>query len=187
MNISIDLLPQRTRRREGSLPIIPVAGLVSIITWAVVLTFTYLDVRNNVRELESQVEVRTEHLSAVEADLLAMISGINELNYVDDFTAMNSFLTGMYKSTIALKDQVYFHLPENVSVQRYDYNNQGDLILQITSTSKGDAAVYLNRLLHEREVSRAEVNTIALQSEDGVMYQSNYTLKLKTLAGEGNE
>ncbi|GAE34949.1 hypothetical protein [Halalkalibacter akibai] len=184
MNISIDLLPQRTRSRTGNLPIIPVAGVLSIVAGAVVLTYTFLDTRSNVEALEAQVATQTELLTAVEADFLAMTTGINDYNYVDYFTSMDTLLTNVYKGTIPLKQRIYFHLPEEASVNSYSYVNNGDLSIQITSVSKGDAAVYLHHLLNEQEVSGAEVNTIALEGDEGVTYLSNYTLKLKTLVGE---
>ncbi|ARK31601.1 hypothetical protein [Halalkalibacter krulwichiae] len=187
MNISIDLLPERTRRQEGKLPLIPVFGLASIVAGAMFLTFTYISVNNNVTQLEAQVATKTEELLTLEAGVLATTSGINAFNYVDEFTAMSTLLSSVFKGTISLKDRIYFHLPEGTEVTRYSYENNGDLTVQVTSVSKGDAAVFLNHLLNEREISGAEVTTIELQSESGIIYQSDFTLKLKTLAGEQYE
>ncbi|WP_216828810.1 PilN domain-containing protein [Alkalihalobacterium elongatum] len=185
MNISIDLLPQRVIKKEKGLPIIPVVGAFTVIAAASFLTYTYFETKNSVQSLEQQVVAQTAELHQLEQDFITKTTGITEYNYVDYYTSMNTFLGGIYKDTVDLKEQMYMLLPDKAEVTNYSFINNGDLSMQVTFQSKGDAAVYLNRLINSNLVSNAQVESIST-SDDDFLYQSQYTLKLNTLVGEGS-
>ncbi|WP_209121982.1 hypothetical protein [Alkalihalobacillus sp. BA299] len=185
MNISIDLLPQRAKAKEGRIPIIPVAGVFTVIATVSFLTYTYFDTKSSVQSLEEQVATQTEVLHTVQQEFLSRTTGLTEYNYVDQYKTMNVFLDNIYKDTMDLKKRVYMLLPEKAVVTNYSYINNGDLSMQITFYSKGDAAVYLNRLLNIDWVASAEVRSISTSGQD-FLYQAQFALKLNTLVGEGS-
>ncbi|MCL7748099.1 hypothetical protein [Halalkalibacter alkaliphilus] len=188
MNISIDLLPDRSRAIEGSFPVIPVAGLAAIFVGAIVLTYTFIDTRNQVQALEEQIALQTQVRNTIELEYSSMTTGVTEYNYVDHYTAIDRFLNDVYKGTVDIKDRIYFLLPHGATVDYYMYTNNGDLQLTVTTFSKGDSAVFLNRLFGEEIVSGAELDSITVIGEDSnLAYTSQFTISLQTLVGEVNE
>ncbi|MFV8828751.1 hypothetical protein [Alkalihalobacterium sp. APHAB7] len=184
MNISIDLLPQRVKAKErGGVPVIPVAGACAVIVAASFLTFMYVDTKSSVQSLEQEVAAQTEVRNAAEQEFLTKTTGMTEYNYIDYYTNVNTLLDTIYKDTIDLRERVYMLLPDRAEVNSYSFLNNGDLSMQITFQSKGDAAIYLNRLLQAEIVTSAEVQTISISNED-LLYQSQFTLKLDTIVGE---
>ncbi|WP_078430216.1 hypothetical protein [Alkalihalobacterium alkalinitrilicum] len=183
MNINIDLLPQRVKTKEGGFPVIPVAGVLTVVATASLLTYTYFDTKSSVQSLEEQILAQTEVQNTLQQDFLTKTTGLTEYNYVEQYTHMNRLLGSIYKDTIDTKERVYMLLPEKAEVNNYSFVNSGELSMQITFQSKGDAAIYLNRLLNADLVSSAEVQTISTNDQD-LVYQSQFTLMLHTLVGE---
>ena len=73
-------------------------------------------------------------------------------------------------------------MPEKAEVTAYTYQNSGELTMTVNFFSKGDSAIYLDRLLSVPFVHEAQLISIAVD-EETFRYDSTYELKLDTLVG----
>ena len=73
-------------------------------------------------------------------------------------------------------------LPKQSEVTKYNYMNNGEITLTVNFFSKGDSAIYLDRLLNAPFVKEAQLVNITV-NEETLTYDSTFELKLKTLVG----
>lgn len=185
MRISIDLLPQSQIDKETQSPIllVPFVGLAAVVAAAGFLTFSYFDLKEEVSRLEQTITEKQSLKGTLQQSLSMKTVGTNEYNFLEKYANVHELIKGIYLDTVLLKDKVYQLLPNESQIDSYSYTNSGDLDLTITFASKGDAAIYLNRLLAAGFVESAIVTNITSNTEE-IIYTSQFQIKLKTIVGE---
>lgn len=182
MNISIDLLPQGRRERLNRLPfLLGVAGLFFVIS--ALLVILYFTGRSSIHKLDEQIATKTEARDSMLAEITSRRNGVTEYNFVDKYKTIYTFLNGIYKNPITLKEELYKLLPEGGSVSNYTFENTGALTMTVLFPSKDAAATYLQRLLQADFVTEAKVTSISLNTEKN-MYEANFEATVVTLEGE---
>lgn len=185
LKISINLLPQSHLEKEKSsrFLIIPITGLVVITTAASFLTYAYFDLSTKVDLLNTDIIEKTTLRADLQQTVASKTNGITDYNFSEKYVSVDELMKSTYKDTVQLKSTVYQFLPQDASINSYSYTNNGNLNVTVTFASKGDAAIYLHRLLQADFVESAVVNTITSATEE-IIYTSQFDIKLKTLVGE---
>jgi len=184
LRINIDLLPHSQIETEKSaIIVIPILGLILVVLIVGYFTYSAFHLNSQATQLDENIIENNGLILNLEETLANKTTGITEFNYSDKYLNVDGFINTLYKDTIELKSSLYYLLPENANVESYAYTNSGDLNVAITFPSKGDAAIYLNRLLQAEFVETAFVTTINSDTEE-ISYTSQYVVKLKTLVGE---
>jgi hypothetical protein len=185
LRISINLLPNShiEKEKNSSLLLVPVTGLVAFVAAASFLTYSYFNLKGEAAELEQNISESYDYREVLQTDVASKTTGITEYNFVEKYKNAEMLLNSIYKDTVDLKTNVYRILPEDANVDNYSYSNNGELNVTVTFASKGDAAIYLNRLLEAKFVDTAVVHSINTDSEE-ISYTSQFEIKLKTLVGD---
>lgn len=185
MRISINLLPHSQIEKEVKSPIllVPIAGLIAVIAAAGFLTYTYFDLNSQVDQLEQNISDQNSVKLDLQQSLSMKTIGLNEYNFLEKYVNVNEFIKTIYMDTVQLKSSVYHLLPEEAIIDSYAFTNSGELDVTVTFHSKGDAAIYLHRLLQAEFVKNAVITTINSDTEE-ILYTSQFQIELKTIVGE---
>ena len=75
---------------------------------------------------------------------------------------MDEVLSSIYVNPSNMHDGLKTRLPEKAEVTAYTYQNSGELTMTVNFFSKGDSAIYLDRLLNVPFVHEAQLISIAM-------------------------
>ena len=183
MEIRINLLPQTYSTKEKSnVFLIPVLGIVTVVATAAILTYSYFDKKNSVQTLSNQIALQTTTRDGLLKEFQERTVGVTPYNFTDKYKAMDGVLSSIYVNPSKTHNVLKSRLPEKAEVTVYTYQNSGELTMNVNFFSKGDSAIYLDRLLNVPFVHEAELISIAVD-EETFRYDSTYELKLDTLVG----
>ena len=183
MEIRINLLPKTYSTKEkSSVFLIPVLGIVTVVVTAAILTYSYFDKKNSVQTLSDQIALQTTTRDSLLKEYQETTAGVTPFNFTDKYKAMDGVLSSIYVNANVLHDGLKTRLPEKAEVTAYTYLNSGELTMTVNFFSKGDSAIYLDRLLSVPFVHEAQLISIAVD-EETFTYDSTYELKLDTLVG----
>ena len=184
MEIRINLLPKTYSTKEkSSVFLIPVLGIVTVVVTAAILTYSYFDKKNSVQTLsESNSPSNYYPGQSVKRISRDNSRGNTRLILAEKYKAMDEVLSSIYVNANVLHDGLKTRLPEKAEVTAYTYLNSGELTMTVNFFSKGDSAIYLDRLLSVPFVHEAQLVSIAVD-EETFRYDSTYELKLDTLVG----
>jgi hypothetical protein len=183
MEIRINLLPKTYSTKEkSSVFLIPVLGIVTVVVTAAILTYSYFDKKNSVQTLSDQIALQTTTRDNLLKEYQDTTVGVTPFNFSDKYKAMDDVLSSIYVNANVLHDGLKTRLPEKAEVTAYTYLNSGELTMTVNFFSKGDSALYLDRLLSVPFVHEAQLISIAMD-EETFRYDSTYELKLDTLVG----
>ncbi|MDT8859514.1 hypothetical protein N0O92_04655 [Alkalihalobacillus sp. MEB130] len=182
MKINIDLLPQKTERKDSTVLIIPVAGAVMIFLLAIYVTVSFIHLSSSVAKLGANVEEQTAYLDELNVELLEKQTGTTAYNFVDHYTQLEHVLHSIYQDATVIRKELFSFLPTETEVNEYDYDHAGNVTMVVTFSSKEDAAIYLNRLLHVDMVMDAKIETISLVEQNG--FRSLLHVELNSLVGD---
>jgi hypothetical protein len=184
VEFSINLLPQSTSKEEKrSLYLVPILGIMTVVATAAFLTFSYVNTKSSVKTLTENITTQTTERDQLLNEYQKKKAGVTEFNYRDKYIELNHVLSTTYVETIDLQKKVEFLLPVKAKVNSYTYSNNGELLTTISFYSKGDSAIFLNRLLNADFVEQAELEIIAAE-EGELTYQAMFNVKLNTVVGE---
>jgi hypothetical protein len=184
VEFSINLLPQSTSKEEKrSLFLVPVLGVITVVAATAFLMFSYFDTKRSVETLTESIATQTTERDQLLNEYQQKKAGVSEVNYRDKYIKLNQVLSTTYVETIDLQNKLEFLLPVKAKVNAYTYSNSGELLTTIAFYSKGDAAIFLNRLLNADFVEQAEVEIIAAE-EGELTYQAMFNVKLNSVVGE---
>ncbi len=184
MEISINLLPQsNNHKQKRPVYLIPAAGILAVAVAVSFLTYHYLDTKDSIKTLSENITAQTTARDHLLTEYQTKTTGVNEYNFTGKYQKLVHFLNTIYIDAGTFQERVQRLLPDRAEVISYIYLNNGDLTLTVTVYSKGDAAVFLHRLLDADFVERAELESITADNED-LRYDAVFQLKLHTLAGE---
>lgn len=185
MEFSINLLPQSTSKEEKrSLYLVPVLGVITVVATTAFLTFSYFNTKSTVETLSESITTQTIERDQLLNEYQQKKAGVTEFNFKDKYLLLNKVLSTTYVETIDLQRKIEFLLPVKAEVNAYTYSNNGELLTTISFSSKGDSAIFLNRLLNAEFVEQAEVETIVTE-EGELNYRAMFNVKLDTVVGEG--
>jgi hypothetical protein len=183
MEIRINLLPKTYSTKEkSSVFLIPVLGIVTVVFTAAILTYSYFDKKNSVQTLSDQIALQTTTRDNLLKEYQDTTVGVTPFNFAEKYKAMDDVLSSIYVNANVLHDGLKTRLPEKAEVTAYTYLNSGELTMTVNFFSKGDSAIYLDRLLNVPFVHEAQLISIAID-EETFRYDSTYELKLDTLVG----
>ena len=183
MEIRINLLPKTYSTKEkSSVFLIPVLGIVTVVVTAAILTYSYFDKKNSVQTLSDQIALQTTTRDGLLKEYQETTAGVTAFNFAEKYKAMDEVLSSIYVNANVLHDGLKTRLPEKAEVTAYTYLNSGELTMTVNFFSKGDSAIYLDRLLSVPFVHEAQLISIAVD-EETFRYDSTYELKLDTLVG----
>ena len=185
MEFSINLLPQTTRRKERrALYLVPVLGVATVIATTAFLVYSYFDTKNSVETLSESITAQTALRDQLLQEYQTKNIGVTESNFAEKYRFLNQFLGSIYVDTVEFHENIVSLLPTRAEINAYTYANNGDLLTTISFYSKGDSAIFLNRVLNSDFVEDAEVEMITAEAEEGLTYQSMFNIKLDTVVGE---
>ena len=183
MEIHINLLPQTYSTKEkSSVLLIPVLGIVTVVTAASILTYSYFDKKNSIQSLSDQIATQTTTRDSLLKEYQEKTAGVTLYNFTDKYKAMNQVLNSIYVTASETHERVISLLPKQSEVTEYHYMDNGELTLTVNFYSKGDSAIYLDRLLTASYVNEAQLVNITV-NEETFRYDATYELKLNTLVG----
>lgn len=185
VEFSINLLPQTTRRKERrALYLVPVLGVATVIATTVFLVYSYFDTKNSVQALSERITAQTTLRDQLLQEYQAKNIGVTESNFAEKYRSLNQLLGSIYVDTVDFHEDIVHLLPAKAEIDAYTYANNGDLLTTISFYSKGDSAIFLNRVLNADFVEDAEVELITAEAEEELTYQSMFNIKLDTVVGE---
>ncbi|WP_338470406.1 hypothetical protein R4Z10_16610 [Niallia sp. XMNu-256] len=183
MEFRINLLPQTYSTKEkSSVFLVPVLGIVAVVITAFVLTYTYFDKKNSIENLSINIESQTQTRDTLLKEYQEKTTGVTAFNFTDQYKATAVGLSTIYVDSSKFHERVKSILPEKSDVTAYTYNNNGDLSMTVNFYSKGDSAIYLDRLLNAPFVNEVKLTSITVDGES-LTYDSTFELKVKTLVG----
>ena len=159
MEIRINLLPKTYSTKEkSSVFLIPVLGIVTVVVTAAILTYSYFDKKNSVQTLSDQIALQTTTRDGLLKEYQETTAGVTAFNFAEKYKAMDEVLSSIYVNANVLHDGLKTRLPEKAEVTAYTYLNSGELTMTVNFFSKGDSAIYLDRLLSVPFVHEAQLD-----------------------------